>query len=277
MHEDVRRFGADSLDRIGAKEVFARANFETRETWHQYANHRRKVHGVLSRYRKSPNDTIAIIGAGNGNDLSYRVIARQFSKAFFIDPDGSSLIWGFENQFKKRKKPTNIHLFPHHVVLGNGLQRLPVKDTLEGGFESLTQTLNTPMLDQVKASIVLSPCVLSQLLTAISLEIGLPFCRPNAVSPLVRDFVRGILEIADTQSTLILLLDRSDQVSTAHFPFHSPTAIMVYEWIKQDSLLSARISEVTFLSKWKWRRSPYDVRLVDGLVILTSSEDNLSY
>jgi hypothetical protein len=117
----------------------ARCNRDTRDFWHAYTSHRRRVSSfVRDRAPSAGSVTLCVLGAGNCNDLDLPELCARFAQVTLVDIDRDAVDAGIERQ----------------CLLTSEAARVRVeKLDLFGEVDTLRQH-----------DVVLSCCVLSQLI-----------------------------------------------------------------------------------------------------------------
>jgi hypothetical protein len=142
----------------------SRMNASTRGQWDWYAAHRRQIERLIVPTGRGGR--ICVLGAGNCNDLDLRWLVEAYSEVHLVDIDPASL-----DRAVKKQGVNADRVFFHAPVDLTG-----VADQSRGWVgRSVTQTEVDEAMRAVELTVigggnfdvVLSPCVLSQLLCGV--------------------------------------------------------------------------------------------------------------
>jgi hypothetical protein len=73
-------------------------NTGTADNWMGYAPHRRRVTGLIIEQRQTPSARVAVLGAGNCNDLDLAALGASFASIDLFDLDAAALARGVKRQ-----------------------------------------------------------------------------------------------------------------------------------------------------------------------------------
>jgi hypothetical protein len=192
----------------------ARMNHSTRGQWDWYANHRRHIERLIVPTRRGGR--ICVLGAGNCNDLDLKWLLEAYGEVHLVDIDGGAL----ERACARQEVAAGEKLKLHAPVDLTGIAdrtaswkgRAVSEKEVAGAIKEVTSPLNW---DTGRFDVVLSPCVLSQLLCGMrdalgkghpdwrGLKMALRKRHLRDVSNLVAEGGRGVLVI-DLASTRAL-------------------------------------------------------------------------
>jgi hypothetical protein len=176
MPEQISRSSPDSVvNMAGIAEKQSHLNRSTRGQWHLYASHRQQLERLL--VPASPGGRICILGAGNCNDLDLRWLTEVYREVQLVDIDPDALARAAK--FQKVQASAKIQLRGGIDLTGlsdrlgawakNPPEHSEIQTALQLAAQSpakLAAELNGPF------DVVLSPCVLSQLLTPLRDTVG---------------------------------------------------------------------------------------------------------
>lgn len=152
----------------------AAMNSSTARQWAMYASHRRQIEKLITP--TSPGGRICVLGAGNCNDLDLPWLTQVYSEAHLVDLDADSLARAAERQ--KPSKAASICLWaPFDLsgigdVLRNWRHAPPSDDQILQCIQQIQQQCAKHPWDNERFDVVLSPCVLSQILISARQSIG---------------------------------------------------------------------------------------------------------
>ncbi len=217
---------------------------------------------LIERLRRDGNSTIAILGAGNCNDLDLASLADNFRAVHLIDLDREALSHGLRSQ--ATTGDTRLHC---HAPA----------DITDPEF-----TLDPPV------DVVVSCCVFSQIVDAAAND-GLPAAALNdRVLDLRRRHFELLLHSVPEAGTAIFV---SDCVSSETLPellslppqkagaalhqaiternfFTGLNPHAIAAMLRREPSLRTRIRDLHFVSPWVWRLSERSARLTYAFLIL---------
>jgi hypothetical protein len=197
-------------------DLHAQNNRATAASWERFASHRSHVTELL---RAAGGESLAILGAGNCNDVDLEQLGAQFREIHLIDIDRAAVERARQWQAPGRKSSLVTHA---PVDLSGCLEVLPryrtavpdltelaewSKNAASRAFGAVTMTFDT----------VASVCMLSQLMHACAVGLGLdnPCLEVIACATAVAH-LRSLAKMVRPGGTAILI---TDVVSSAAFPF----------------------------------------------------------
>ncbi|HEX5243817.1 MAG TPA: hypothetical protein VFW23_11195 [Tepidisphaeraceae bacterium] len=160
-------------------------NNSTARQWAMYSSHRQHIEKLITP--ASPGGRICVFGAGNCNDLDLHWLTQVYSQSHLVDLDAGSLASAVDRQ--RPPKPASICLWaPFDLsgigdVLRNWRQAPPSDDQIGQCIERIEQSSTHHPRDKERFDLVLSPCVLSQILISARQSIG----ATHRVYPKIRD------------------------------------------------------------------------------------------
>jgi hypothetical protein len=220
-----------------------RRNRETRDFWSAYAGHRRRISSLIRD--RAPSDgtqTLCALGAGNCNDLDLAELCQRFARVTLIDLDVEAVRDGLERQQLSATARARIDVQP--------LDLLAEVDA------------------EQRYSVVLSSCVLSQLV----LEAARQSDDPAAWLAVRKKHVLDLLSMTEDGGAALLVTDfvssetvpdlvaypeaRLAELVPAlvrqrnHFLGLSPE--MLDELITSDAMIAALASMLGRRRLWRW-------------------------
>lgn len=150
-------------------------NRSTSGQWHLYASHRQELERLL--VPDQPGGRICVLGAGNCNDLDLRWLTQVYREVHLVDIDPVALARGAKfqkvNESEKLRLHASIDLTGLADRLGKWKKTLPTADEVQACLR-LAATPPTKVLEELCGpfDVVLSPCVLSQMLMPLHDTIG---------------------------------------------------------------------------------------------------------
>jgi hypothetical protein len=202
-------------------DLHAQNNRATAASWERFASHRSQVTELL---RAGGGETLAILGAGNCNDVDLELLGRQFKEIHLVDIDRAAV-----DRARQWQAPgVTSSLVTHAPVdLSGCLEALPryrnevpdlaelaqwSKNAASRAFGAVTMTFDT----------VASVCMLSQLMHACSVGLGVehPCLQVIACATAVAH-LRSLVRMVRPGGTAILI---TDVVSSETFAFEERVA-----------------------------------------------------
>lgn len=202
-------------------DLHSQNNRATAASWERFASHRSHVTELL---RAAGGETLAILGAGNCNDVDLEVLGQQYREIHLVDIDRAAI-----ERARQWQAPGFASSLVTHapVDLSGCLEKLPhyrneVPDLAElaewsrnaasRAFGAVTMTFDT----------VASVCMLSQLMhtCAVGLGVDHPCLQVIACATAVAH-IRSLVRMVRPGGTAILI---TDVVSSSTFPFEERLA-----------------------------------------------------
>ena len=153
----------------------ADVNRSTVENWVSFASHRRRVTDLIVDRGFWQDSRLAVLGAGNCNDLDLKMLAASFAAVDLFDLDAKALARGIRSQLME----SSPCLFMHGDVDFTGilprLAMLPQKLDQRAELGELVHlAARIPSLGNGAGGydVVASTCVLSQLISSAVLALG---------------------------------------------------------------------------------------------------------
>lgn len=162
---------------IGPEESLAdeqtRMNQSTRGQWDFYANHRRQIERLI--VPQARGGRIGVLGAGNCNDLDLKWLTEAYAEVHLVDIDRSAVDRAMQRQGVAQSARVKLHA-PVDLT-GIAAVTAGWKGRKVGEAEAEAAIQRCAQLEHLNArldsfDLVLSPCVLSQLLCGVRDLIG---------------------------------------------------------------------------------------------------------
>ncbi|WP_442508984.1 hypothetical protein SH528x_000529 [Novipirellula sp. SH528] len=172
----------------------ARVHFErnqcTRGDRDAFAEHRRQVTELIANTASTSHRRLCLLGVGNGNDVDLEVLARRFDEIGLVDLDDTALRRCVDGLSAMAASRMTLHA---GVDLSCVLSHL---DSLHAEPSVSEQTLDAlalmardlpPQIDLGQWDVVVSTCLLSQLIDSVFIAIGPDHPRSAELVLAVRD------------------------------------------------------------------------------------------
>ena len=154
-------------------------NSKTQQSWDLFENHRNQISQlIIDTLQKlesgNENPTLCVLGAGNGNDLDVAQLAKHFDSIHVLDIDRLALdrLWQrYEDQPEVQQKIQLVAdvefsgITSSLIELGENPTEAIVKSTYD-------QSLRVHYSTEEKFDVVVSTCLLTQLIDAVVQTLG---------------------------------------------------------------------------------------------------------
>ena len=272
----------------------ARLNKETRERWDHYQSHRDKVTDLLAQIadqRGGQAGSLAILGAGNGNDIDFQSLIGRVEKFHLFDFDSDALSALCRRHLSSPEIRDSVVVEPPVDLCGiaGDLDRIRGSSIAESDLLALAEKARNPqaVLPQRNFDVVVSSCMMTQLLSAVVESLGddSPYkdfmmiavrdghlqlmsrlLKPGGCGLLVTDFVSSdtLPEIREADSEdSVLQLARKAIDAKNFFTGTNPWSVKksLSKLLVEDPLDSWTISP-----PWRWRIGDKRFYLVTALI-----------
>jgi hypothetical protein len=282
-----------SAAKIRFVDELARRNRCSRESWDDYAEHRRNVMELLADAAgdQAKPRRLCALGAGNCNDLDLLHLLRGYDEIHLVDVDGPAVEAGVARQ-RAAGPRVRIHGRMDVTACLHALVRDLSANADNGQLDGWIEKIRTlPAFPQPSPfCVVVSLGLMTQLAEiAIALVGGPEHPRGNDLLFSLRNHhLRKILEMTRPGGVAILI---TDVVSSATFPelvtlderslpremyrqvaaknfFTGANPYALEAMFRNDADLASRVSEVEMLDPWRWKQGPRTL-LVSGLRLRT--------
>ena len=265
--------------------VFARQallNEATRNQWDLYQPHRDEISEILNALgQRKPGGTMAVLGAGNGNDLDLQAWAKHYSKIHLFDFDPNALAFLEEKQLQEPAAKSKFAVEPAVDLSGIAkiLSQLTAANSgsiTEPFVAELSNKARDPqtVLPGQQFDWVVSSCMLTQLLGSVlesfgdtspwknpmmiavrdgHLKLMSRMLKPNGVGLLITDFVSSDtlpeLKQAETKEEVLQLSQQA--IEQKNF-FTGTNPFSIKESLKR-MLVETPSRPWTIEPPWRWQ------------------------
>jgi hypothetical protein len=144
-------------------------NQDTRLAWQQFSGHRLKVMNLIKAARHEDAASIAILGAGNCNDLDLFELADAFPAVHLFDLDAEAIEYGIASQGVVHRQ--NIHRHAPFDVTGCLQLLAPYfgRPLTQAEFQALLEAFLSSRAPATGDTydVVVSDCILSQIISTL--------------------------------------------------------------------------------------------------------------
>jgi hypothetical protein len=238
---------------------------------------------------EAPGDRLAVLGAGNCNDIDLPALAAQYREIHLVDVDEEALRRARDRQLPETAASLKLRA---PVDLSGGLGLLPAYRTNRPTPEQiaiLAEVCATEVASTLPETFdaVVSACLLSQLMLGCRLALGtehpdlraissaMALAHVRSLARLVRPGGTGVL-VTDTCSskTHPLLEERCTELSPSMVLEHleenddvflGTRRSTIFEALASDAIVAPLVEAPRMVEPWLWRMGPI-VFLVYGLV-----------
>ena len=256
----------------------------SRDNWLLAAPHRTVVTEMLMRPKSG--GSLALLGAGNCNDLDLPLLLGAFENIHLIDLDGESLVWGVGHQGVANDARLSLHggvdLSGIADAVAPWSPATPPSDREVDDFVARAGTSPLPDLPGACA-VVASVCLLTQMLEPIinglgqqhpqfldvlgtvrrrHLQLLAELCAPGGTVVLVTDVVSSTTcpELATIlESQLADFVGRQIQ---QHNFFTGVNPFVLRQLFETDAAVSPLVSDVRLSLPWRWQLGPRSYAVV---------------
>lgn len=268
-------------------------NRETAASGALFAEHRARVTALVleaaTSAAGSPPETLALLGAGNCNDVDLPAFAARFREVHLVDLDREAVQRARDRQPQETRARVVLHA---PVDLGGGfgrLNRLKKRTVGPADLGALpgASTAEALAAVPVRCDLVASTCLLSQIVHTCNRVLGADHPQLEAVAcALVVAHVRTLVQLAKPGGTAVLI---TDSATSATYPLEelwgtrSPQAmleeleqtdnqlsgtgpIFLRRILRTDPVVAPVVEAVAPVEPWLWRLNPELTLLVHALV-----------
>jgi hypothetical protein len=150
----------------------SRMNNSTRGQWDWYAAHRARIERLI--VPQSREQRICILGAGNCNDLDLKWLVQAYAQVHLVDIDPAALDRAVQRQGVATDRLT-LHAPIDLTGIADQSAAWRGRTVSEAEVDRAAQTAgerDLPTIPGAPFDLVLSPCVLSQLLCSVREQLG---------------------------------------------------------------------------------------------------------
>jgi hypothetical protein len=269
----------------------ARMNSSTRGQWDWYASHRRNIERLI--VPSGRGQRICVLGAGNCNDLDLKWLVDAYAEVHLVDIDRRAI----ERAAGRQGVGASERLRLHAPLDLTGINKLTmgwsgrkVSDDEVHVAAGVAGGECGAILDE-RFDVVISPCVLSQLLCGVRAAVGkahpawpvlkaaLRLRHLRTVASLLAPGGRGVLVVDLSSTSALPGLDRAREEELEDlmrmcvrerkcFRGLEPTEIAAV--IRNDAWMRARLGEGVVSAPWLWHLGWGKAFLVYGMTLVAS-------
>jgi hypothetical protein len=280
----------------GLAEIHVGNNARTASHWALYAGHRERLHQLLDAHA---GRRLAILGAGNGNDLDVEALTQKFREVHLGDLDGAALDRSARRLTAAARKRVRLHrgrdLSGLLSVLPAWREHAPTAVELAGAVPFAAALVASRLPGPF--DVVVSDCLLSQiswtcfqalsggeLLTSVlcvalatHLRALVSLTKPGGRCLLVTDAVSSDTEplddlegphAADERGALLRRLDAEGRL------FSGTSPSLALSLLTNDPELSRDVVDPFVVEPWVWRLAPQRSVLVYALSFGRRASEN---
>jgi hypothetical protein len=262
-----------------------RYNEQAALAWERFAPHRERITGLVIG---AGGGRLAVLGAGNCNDLDLAALGHRFSEIHLVDLDGAALDRAARDKPTEASQRLRLHA-PVDVTaaLPELARRGSRRPIAPGELERLSAASTTrPPLPLGTFDVVLSPCLITQLAHSCRLALGREHpALPDVVEAVALGHLRLLCSLLAPPGTAVLV---TDTTSSHTFPLDElytafdPTALLRHlaaagntatgtnleqleAWLAHDRVLASLVERPKLVPPWLWRMSEEVTCLVYAL------------
>jgi len=251
-------------------------NRSTRGQWELYRSHRQQIERLIVPSQRGGR--ACVLGAGNCNDLDLRWMSEIFAEVYLVDLDADAVAAGVERQKMSQSAGLQIHapidLTGIADLAAAWKDATPADAQIEMALARIrAHDSATQLARDARFDLVLSPCVLSQLIISVRDAIGARHPRykelRNALRArhlrmmfdLLKSGGKGVLvadlastedfrEMAQVPQERLHDLMRNLIADGKCFPALVPTGLR--QAFREDSLMCRSCDDVQLSEPWLW-------------------------
>jgi hypothetical protein len=188
-------------------------NRSTRGQWAMYGSHRREIERLIAPTEFGGR--ACVLGAGNCNDLDLNWMTQAFAGVHLLDLDEQSLTAGVNRQHVSRRERIHVRAPVDLMGLGDLLPALRGRATTQSDIETCIARLDSEQqaaamcrIERASADLVLSPCVLSQLIISVRDRVGSDHpAYPLLRAAIMRQHLRMMMYLLRPDGRGVLVID----------------------------------------------------------------------
>lgn len=188
----------------------AAMNSTTVRQWAMYSSYRQQIEKLITP--ASPCGRICVLGAGNCNDLDLPWLTQMYSQSHLVDLDVGSLASAVERQ--KPSRAASICLWAPFDLSGigdalrNWRQAPPSDDQILKCIERIANCTTQRPWEMERFDVVVSPCVLSQILISARQSIGATHrLYPSLRDALLADHLKMVYRSIKAGGRAVIVVD----------------------------------------------------------------------
>ena len=272
--------------------VHLRNNRNSAGHWSEFAAHREQVTGLAlaaGGAGAEPADRLAILGAGNCNDVDLPALAARYRQIHLVDVDTEAVTGARDRQ----PPPVAASLTVHAPLDVSGalpkLAAFRTKPPTPAQLEALPNTCADTVVAALPGPFdtVISACILSQIMHGCRLALGqAPHLKPIAHA-FTTGHLRALLRLTRPGGTALFV---TDVVSSETYPLQelwserTPLALLdeleqadnlfsgvgpsyIRRLLARDPVIAPLVTAPRMIEPWLWRLGPTLTLLVYALVL----------
>ncbi|MEZ6090342.1 MAG: hypothetical protein R3C05_20415 [Pirellulaceae bacterium] len=264
-------------------DAHVRLNQQTVDAWRSVESHRRKVLKMLRHaadLAQPSADRLAVLGAGNCNDLDLPELLQSYQNIELFDIDVDAVRCGVRRQLGSMKLDEGaerVRIAPPTDVTGiaellsqlsaDGEGDLSIRASLMRAIDVVPEGIPLKSFD-----VVVSICLLSQLILSVTQTIGelqfqleviqairqqhlqllLSMLRPGGIAVLIVDFVSSDTAPELLASTEAMLPDVASQLVNRQNFFTGCNPGVIAHQLRHNAALSTEIAQLQLTNPWFW-------------------------
>jgi hypothetical protein len=266
-------------------DLHVRNNDGSAGLWDLYAGHRAHLTDLVAA--RGPAGRLAVLGAGNANDLDLAVLVRRFEEVHLADLDAFAL----RRASRRQTEATRARLVLHaERDLGGLLSRLPAWRERAPDAEALARVApaaGARVALQLPGpfDVVVSDCMLSQMAWTCFQALGDGLLLMNVLDVALAAHLRALIALTRPGGRCLLV---TDVVSSDTLPlerlftrldggallrwldeqralFSGTSPVLARTMLEQDPALARQVEDVSLTAPWLWRVAERRTVLVYGL------------
>lgn len=211
----------------GAGDDQSRMNKSTRGQWDWYASHRAAIERLI--VPDSPGGRIGVLGAGNCNDLDLKWLLQAYAEVHLVDIDPAALARAVQRQGVKGASGIRLHAPMDLTGIADRTAQWVGRGATDQEVAAAVDVASAPEEPIAGGGfdVVVSPCVLSQLLVAVRDRVGKDHAgwprlkraitarHLSAIVRATRAGGRGVMVVDMTSTRIVPGLDRAGEGEVA--------------------------------------------------------------
>lgn len=263
----------------------ARFNRSTRGHWQHFATHRERIEHLLVADGLTGGGRLCVLGAGNCNDLDLRHLCETFAEVHLVDLDPAAVAGAVRRQEMEASSQVRLHAPVDLTGVADDMAGWPGRRPTGGEIDACIRKIGDAPLPALTGpfDVVLSPCVLSQIVGYANDTLGKAHPRLHLVRRALRDrHLRLMVDAVAPGGWGVLVTDACSSAGvdgldqTPHdklpdllrsleafghtYPGLGPAAVEAE--LRREPLLALQAADVRVIPPWLWRLGPLKTFLV---------------
>lgn len=265
-------------------------NRETAANGALFAEHRARVTALVLEAAEGEASSLALLGAGNCNDVDLAALAARFPEVHLVDLDRESIQRARDRQPAGTRARLTLHA---PIDLGGALERLESFKRRALGPADLgalpgASTAEALAAVPVRCDVVASTCLLSQIVHTCNRVLGSRHPQLEAVAcALVVAHVRTLVQLAKPGGRAVLVTDSAtsetypleelwgtrppramlDELEQADNHLSGTGPAFLRRILRTDPVAAPLVEAPLAVEPWLWRLNPELTLLVHALVM----------